>query len=183
MRMILIPGNGGGGPEDNWFPWLAEQAEGLGLEVINVEFPDNQLARAEYWLPFLEKELKASDDTILVGHSSGAIAAMRYAETHRILGSMLVGAYHTHLDMDTEKQSGYFNDPWNWSAIRQNQEWVVVFASSDDPWIPIEEARFLKEQLHPDYYEYSDQGHFGGDYHKAEFPELLEALKKRLKFI
>ena len=56
MRMILIPGNGGGGPEDNWFPWLAEQAEGLGLEVINVEFPDNQLARAEYWLPFLEKE-------------------------------------------------------------------------------------------------------------------------------
>jgi pimeloyl-ACP methyl ester carboxylesterase len=60
-------------------------------------------------------------ETVLVGHSSGAIAAMRLAETHAILGSVLVGAYHTHLGMGTEKLSGYFDRPWQWDAIKRNQ--------------------------------------------------------------
>lgn len=30
------------------------------------------------------------------------------------------------------------------------------------------------------YYEYHDRGHFGGDYFKPDFPELLQALKQRL---
>ncbi len=29
-------------------------------------------------------------------------------------------------------------------------------------------------------YESSDQGHFGGDYYKETFPELLEAIKKKI---
>jgi hypothetical protein len=30
--------------------------------------------------------------------------------------------------------------------------------------------------LKTDYYESPDQGHFGGDYNKETFPELLEAI-------
>lgn len=179
MRMIFIPGNGGGSPQDNWFPWLKREAEQRGIEVVDREFPDNQLARASYWLPFLEQELQADEETILVGHSSGAIAAMRYAEQHKILGSLLVGAYHTHLGMESEKKSEYFDAPWDWDSIRTHQQWIILFASTDDPWIPIEEARHLQTVLRPDYYEYTDQGHFGGDYHKESFPELLQAFERR----
>ena len=46
---------------------------------------------ADIWLPDLE-ELGADERTILIGHSSGAVAAMRYAESHRVLGSILVYA-------------------------------------------------------------------------------------------
>lgn len=181
MKAIFIPGNGGGGPKDNWFPYLKTELEKLNVEVIASEFPDSQLARESYWLPFLKNDLKADEQTILIGHSSGAIAAMRLAETQRILGSVLVGSYHTDLGLSTEKQSGYFDRPWNWSSIIQNQGWIIQFASPTDPWIPIEEARFVHEKLNTDYYELPNQGHFGGDYYKPEFPELLAALKVKIK--
>lgn len=183
MRALFIPGNGGGSPKDNWFPYLKKELEKLDIEVIASEFPDSYLARESYWVPFIKNELKVDDQTILIGHSSGAIAAMRIAETDRVLGSVLVGGYHTDLGLSTEKISGYFDRPWDWPSIVKNQKWVIQFASINDPWIPIEEARFVQEKLHAEYHEFMDQGHFGGDYSKLVFPELLEALKGKIQKI
>lgn len=179
-KVIFVPGNGGGSPKDNWFPYLKRELEKFKINVIASEFPDNDLARESYWVPFLKNQLHADEHTILVGHSSGAIAAMRLAETNKILGSVLVGAYHTDLGMPKEIESGYFNRPWNWESIKNNQKWIIQFASINDPWIPIEEARFVSKKLNTEYYEFLDKGHFGGDYNKLEFPELLEALKKKI---
>lgn len=180
-KIIFIPGNGGGSTRDNWFPSVKKELEAEGLIVISKEFPDNDLARASYWIPFLLNELKVDENTILVGHSSGAIAAMRLAEERPILGSILVGAYHTHLNMDKEKQSGYFDNAWNWESIKNNQQWTVLFASQDDPWIPIDQARYIHSQLNCEYHEYKDEGHFGGDYFKSTFPELSHAIIRNIK--
>ena len=148
-------------------------------DVIAETFPDNDLARQSHWLPFIEKKLQGDSRAVLIGHSSGAIAAMRYAEKHRILGSVLVAGYHTHLGIAKEKESGYFDQPWDWEAIKKNQRWILQFASTDDPWIPIVEPRFIHEKLNTEYFESDCMGHFGGDYHKPSFPELFEALKKK----
>ncbi len=181
MKAILIPGNGGGTPQDHWLPYLERELPKLGIEVINKQFPDPELARREFWLPFIQ-ELGAGEDTIIIGHSSGALAAMRYAEDNKILGSVLVGACHTDLGYDSEKQSHYYDDPWKWDAIKGNQQWIIQFASTDDPFIPIEEPRHIHENLQSEYYEYADQGHFGHDAKpKTEFPELIEVLKKKLQ--
>jgi uncharacterized protein len=180
MKIIFIPGNGGGSPQDNWFPYLRKELEKLKVEVIASEFPDNVVARESSWIPFLKDNLRADEQSILVGHSSGAIAAMRLAETNKLLGSVLVGAYYTDLNLSTEKQSGYFDRPWKWEEIRDNQKWIIQFASENDPWIPIEEAHFVHKKLNTEYYELLEQGHFGGDYKKLIFPELFEALKSKI---
>ena len=180
-QVIFIPGNGGSSTQDNWFPSVKEALESAGIAVVSVPFPDPDLARASFWLPFLREELKADKNTILVGHSSGALAALRYAETHTILGSVLVGAYHTDLGIEAEKLSGYFDTPWQWEAIRKNQKWSILFASQDDPWIPIEEPRYLHQQLNCEYHEFTNRGHFGGDYFKPQFEELTRALLRRLE--
>ena len=70
MKVIFIPGNGGGSPKDNWFPYLKEELEKLGVNVVASEFPDNDLARESYWIPFLKDNLQADEHSILVGHSS-----------------------------------------------------------------------------------------------------------------
>lgn len=170
-KAILIPGNGGAKPTDLWYPYIKKELEG-NFEVIVKEFPDSVLAREKYWLPFLE-ELGADENTILIGHSSGAIAAMRYAEKHPILGSVLIGTYYTDLGLENERISGYFDRPWDWNAIQNNQKWIAIFASIDDPWIPIEEPRFLKEKLKVDYFESVDRGHFMGD----TIPEVVQYIK------
>lgn len=180
MKAILIPGNGGGTPQDHWLPYVEREIAALGIKVINKQFPDSELARKEFWLPFI-KELGADEETILIGHSSGAIAAARYTEDSKILGSVLVGTYYTHLGYESEKESHYFDTPWKWEAIKDNQKWIIQFASTDDPFIPVEEARFVHQKLDTDYYEYSDKGHFGSSQAEMkEFPELIEALRRKL---
>jgi predicted alpha/beta hydrolase family esterase len=181
LRVIIIHGNSGGKPTDNWIPYVKEQLEKKGFNVVAPQFPDNHIARASYWLPFLKNELKADGNTIIVGHSSGAIAAMRFAEENPLYGSVLVGGYHSDLGIENEKISGYFDKPWNWEAIKKNQNWIIEFSSSDDPWIPIEEARYVHEKLATEYHEFNNQGHFGGDYYKPEFPELVAAILNKFE--
>ena len=175
-RAILIHGNGGGTAGDIWFPWLERELSALGLEVINQTFPDNIRARAKIWLPFLD-ELGADDNTILIGHSSGAVAAMRYAETHRIAGSILVSVCHTDLGDADERASGYYMAPWQWQKIRGNQPWIAIYQSTDDPLIPVAEARFVASQLKCSYFEFEDRGHFV-DQH--DFPEVVRFLRTRI---
>ena len=151
------------------------------MQCLSPDFPNPKEAKADEWLPFLQNELHADENTIIVGHSSGAVAAMRFAENHKICGSVLVGTYYTDLGYDDEKASGYFDSPWNWDAIRQNQKWVIVFGSDDDPYISIDEPRLISDKLQAEYHEMHGQGHFGDGNSKLDFPELLEALRKKLK--
>lgn len=48
---------------------------------------------------------------ILIGHSSGAVAILRYLETHRIEGAVIIGVCHTDLGDEKKKISGYYDDP------------------------------------------------------------------------
>ncbi|MBN8828191.1 MAG: alpha/beta hydrolase [Sphingobacteriia bacterium] len=181
IKVVFIPGNGSSTTKDNWFPSVKADLEVHGLEVIASEFPDKELARQSYWLPYLSHELKADHNTILVGHSSGAVAAIRYAEQYQILGSVLVGTYYTDLGIERGRLSGYFKRPWNWEKIRNNQKFVTLFASQDDPWIPIEQLRFIHKSLNCEYHEYINQGHFGGDYFKAIFPEITLSILNNIQ--
>ena len=176
-KAIFIHGNGGSTADDIWFPWLERELRALGLDVINCTFPDNVRARAAIWLPFLD-ELGADEETILIGHSSGAVAAMRYAETHQLLGSVLVGVCHTDLGDPGEAASGYYRAPWQWDKIRGHQQWIAIYQSTDDPLIPVAEARHVAAQLKCSYFEFDDRGHF---IDHDDFPEALAFLKRRLE--
>lgn len=177
IKIIFIHGNGGGSVDDGWYPYLKTQFQKAGLEVVSKNFPDRDLARASIWLPFLENELLADHESILIGHSSGAEAAMRYAENHQILGSVLVSPCYTDLGDPKEKQSGYYDKPWDWETIKKNQEWIVQFSSTDDPYIPIAEARYVHEKLGTEYYEFQDRGHF---IDQPEFPEIVKVTTEKL---
>jgi uncharacterized protein len=176
MKAIMIHGNGGCTAGDIWLPWLERELTTLGIDVINETFPDNIKARAAFWLPHLES-LGADEHTILVGHSSGALAAMRYAESHRLLGSILVAVCHTDLGDGFEAASGYYASAWQWDAIRNNQQWIAIYNSSDDPHIPVAEARFVAAQLRCSYFEFADRGHFVDS---RQFPEVVEFVRRKL---
>jgi pimeloyl-ACP methyl ester carboxylesterase len=94
LKAILVPGYHDYGKDilaykhQLWFKYVSMELGKIGVDVIAKDYPDAYLARARYWIPHLES-LGADDETILIGHSTGAIAAMKYAETHRLLGSVL----------------------------------------------------------------------------------------------
>jgi len=96
---------------------------------------------------------------------------------NRLLASVLVGVCYTDLGDSGEAASGYYHAPWQWQRIRDNQQWVAILNSTDDPHIPIAEPRFVAAQLRCSYFEFGDRGHFVD---ARELPELLEFVKRQL---
>lgn len=66
-----------------------------GVKSILKNMPDPVVARESVWLPFMEKEMGCDADTVIVGHSSGAEAAMRYTELHKVCSCIFY--YHVNI--------------------------------------------------------------------------------------
>lgn len=180
MKVLIVPGNDHTLITNNWYPYVKERLENLGVEVIAENMPDPKVARKGIWLPYIKEQLGDSGNSTLIGHSTGAIAVLRYLEKNKCRFVILVSCYHTNLGDELEKQGGYFDEPWKWDKIKNNAEKIVIFASTDDPFVPISEPRFVKEKLEAEYHEYKDEGHFGLD-KKKEFPEIVTIVEKMLK--
>ena len=65
--------------------------------------------------------------------------------------------------------------------IKNNAEKIVIFASKDDPYIPISEPVLIKEKTDAEYHESNDEGHFGEDVSKKEFSEIITVVSKYIQ--
>ncbi|KAM4603706.1 serine hydrolase RBBP9 [Polymixia lowei] len=175
-KAVIIPGNGAGDVERcNWYGWAKKQINKIpDMTCLLKNMPDPVVAREAVWLPFMEEDLRCDEETLIIGHSSGAAAAMRYAETHRVFGIILVGAYISDLGDDNERQSGYFSRAWDWERIQANVGHMVQFGSTDDPFLPWEEQQAVADGLKAELHKYNDRGHF----QNTHFPELINTVQK-----
>ncbi|KAF9300114.1 putative hydrolase rbbp9 [Mortierella antarctica] len=181
-RIILIPGNGNDSVETSmWYPSVIDalvEAKNPttqhplfpGGSVLR-NFPDSLDAHEHIWIQFMEDEIEIGEKDVVIGHSSGAAAILRYIETRKVEGVVLVSAYHSDLGDVMERESGYFNRPWDWDAISRNANWITQFSSPSDNLVPIEEQREVASRISGvDYIELPDRGHFIRDF---DFPELV----------
>lgn len=177
-RFIFVHGNQSTHWSFAWAPWLKAELEKLGFETFFETMPDSVIARSEYWLPFLRNHVKVGEKDVIIGWSSGAVAAMRYAEENKIAGSILVSPCYTDLDDEMEKQSGYYDKPWNWEVIKANQDKIALIWGDDDPYIPQDQFDFIATQLKPVIIKIHQGKHF---IERENFPELLQYVKDTYK--
>ncbi|XP_064643898.1 putative hydrolase RBBP9 [Lineus longissimus] len=178
MRVVIVPGNGAGDVERaNWYGWAKRKLNQLDkVECLLKNMPDPVTARESIWLPFMRNELHCDENTIIIGHSSGAAAAMRLAESQKLFGIILVSAYISDMGEENEKESGYFNRPWEWEKIKQNCGFIEQFGSTDDPFLPWSEQTTVAKELKANFHKYDNRGHFMN----SSFPELISAVKAKL---
>lgn len=182
-KIIIIPGNGDSHIEtDNWYAWVRDELRGRGYGVVAQDMPDPVAAHMDIWLPHIQNVFHADENTIIIGHSSGGIAALRYLESHRLRGAIIIGAMYTDLGFEDERESGYYESPWQWDKIKANAGWIAQFASKDDPYIPIDQPRFIHDQLSTEYYELEGRGHFMLEQNPINntFPEILKVIEHNL---
>lgn len=175
QRFVFIHGNSTEHWSFAWAPWLKEQLESHGYETFFETMPDSIIARSKYWLPFLKNHVKAGAEDVLIGWSSGAVAAMRFAENNKLKGSILISPSYTDLDDELEKQSGYFEAPWQWDMIKENQGKIALFYGDNDPYISQADFEFIAQRLQPEVHKIPNAGHF---IEQHDFPELLEYILK-----
>jgi len=174
-RFVYVHGNQTTHWSSAWAPWLKVELEKLGYATFFETMPDSVIARSKYWLPFLKDHVKVGENDVIIGWSSGAVAAMRYAEDNQLLGSILVSPCHTDLDDAMEKQSGYYVAPWQWDKIKANQQKIALIWGDDDPYIPQEEFEFIADKLEPEQIKIAGGGHF---IEQTEFPEILRYIRQ-----
>jgi predicted alpha/beta hydrolase family esterase len=182
QRVVIVPGNGCANIEAaNWYvPVANELRDTYGCDVRVRSMPDPVEAKRSIWLPFILNELGADEETVLIGHSSGAVAALRLLESHKLKGAILVSACHTDLGMESEAISGYYphadgSNPWNWEAIKSNAQWIAQLHSEDDPFIDPSEARFVAKHIGSEYVEHKERGH----YMTRDMPDVIDIVVKK----
>jgi len=153
MKVIIIPGMGCTPvASSNWYSWLAAEMQKRPKveECILHDFPDPYKCRESIWMPHVQSLIDDAGNIIVVGHSTGASCAMRLLEKTTdkpLAGCILVAAAHTDLGDEDERLSEYFNRPWNWESMAKGAAKTILFHGTDDPLIPVAEARYIAEQL------------------------------------
>lgn len=173
-RIIFIHGNETTHWSFAYASWLKNELEKLGFETFFETFPDSINARAGYWLPFLKNHVKANENDVIVGWSSGAVAAMRFAEQNKIKGSILISPSYTDLGDELEKQSRYFDKPWDWENIKKNQNKIALIYGGDDPFVPQDQFEYMADKLSPTVIKIPNGKHF---IEYTEFSLLLDYIK------
>lgn len=172
-RHIFIHGNGTINWASAFAPWLKESLENAGRKTVFETMPDSIIARQKYWMRYLYDFAKVKPEDTLIGWSSGAVCSLRYAEKNRIDKLVLIGCHYTDLDDDLEKQAGWFVEPWDWAAIKNNVNEAFVFHSDNDPYIPQEQFEFIGSQIGAKRIVIPGAGHFE---ESTSIPGLLEEL-------
>ena len=188
MKIILIPGMGCAPIESsNWYSWFRDQMRlrSHNLECDLYRYPDPYQCRESLWVPFVRSKIDDPAQTILVGHSSGAACAMRLLEQYGTEGltpikaCILVAAAYTDLDDEDERASEYFNRPWDWESMQLGCTTpIILFHGTDDPLIPVSEARYIAAQLTTDYCDYRERK--GRSHFFRPWDELLEVIDAHL---
>jgi predicted alpha/beta hydrolase family esterase len=174
-NFVILHGNHGTKAEDAWYTYLYNKLIPYGYQVDLRTHEEIVINSRVEIIRTLKEEINCNENTIIIGHSSGAEACMRYAEVFKVLGLVLVTPYVTHMGNNHEKESGYFDYPWKPNDIRNNAKWIIQFSSSDDPFISYkEQSQVIRRMLrNPDfdytYYKCVNMHHIGKKYQTVNF--------------
>lgn len=177
-RAIMVHGTKGH-PSGNWFPWLAKELERAGWQVIRPQFPTPENQTVEGYFKVWRKEVGRSlGKDVYVGHSSGPAFLLRVLEKNArpIRAAFFVAPFIRDLgDEEFDRLNGnFYRDPFNWDKIKQNCERFFVYASDDDPYVPLARSREMADCLGASLTLVKGAKHFSAENNYWSFPRLLE---------
>lgn len=160
------------------FLGLRKRLKKRGYKVWVPDLPDADCPNTKKYLKHISLSWQFDKDSIVVGHSSGAVAIFgllqNLPEDVVIKKAILVSAFKDNLGWDA--LNGLFEEPFNWEKIKNHTKKIILFHSDNDPYVPLSHAQYLKEKLEAELIVKKGQGHFNlevGPQYKR-FPELLE---------
>lgn len=182
-RAIIVHG-WNGSPQEGWFPWLAKELTAAGFEVSVPAMPDPDHPRIEPWVRTLAETIGEPDEQlVLIGHSVGAQTILRYLETTStpIGGAVFVAPWLT-LSLLGSKENWKIAEPWldtpiDDAAVRRVLPRSVAVFSSNDIFVPLENADGYAKRFGCKTVVLGDLGHICGDDGITSLPIVLEIVK------
>lgn len=169
-----------GHPKENWFPWLKQELEAKGYNVIVPQFPSPPVvpARVSEWFNVLKEYDKYIDEnTVFVGHSLGGIFTLRVLEKleHPVKAAFFVGApIGVKPILNYDRDSSFSGFDFDWDNIRSKAKNFVVYQSDDDPYVGLGNGKELARHLGIELSFIPNAGHFNTKAGYTEFGDLKD---------
>jgi len=180
MKNALILHGTGATPASNWFIWLKNSLEEQGYQVWLPQLPNSDHPEIKKYVKYLTKgNFEYNDQTVLIGHSSDAVASLGLLENLQTKprATYLVSAFEDNLGWDA--LDGLFTKPLNFPKIKQKSRKFVFIHSDNDPYCPLVHAKRLSNMMSGELLILKNQGHFNTENSPKykKFPKLLELIK------
>jgi valyl-tRNA synthetase len=158
----------GSDPEKAFFPWLKEELESRGLEVVAPKLPNAKNPDFDEWLKKLE-EIGTDEQTLIIGRSLGGTLALAAAMRGNAIGKLI----DVCTPLENEAIPEFFEKigKWDFEKIRKNIKESVVIHSSNDPYIPNKTSEKISKELNAPLVVVEDADHFTDE----NYPEILNA--------
>ncbi|MCX6702738.1 MAG: alpha/beta hydrolase [Candidatus Wolfebacteria bacterium] len=133
MKNAIILHGTGDKPKDFWFPYLKKELKARGYRVWLPQLPNAEKPNIQDWLSFILKNGKFSNDTVIIGHSSGSQIILSILENIKIKVKqvILVSGYAKLLPQDQKGKK--LGNP-DWKKIKKHAQNFVFINSDNDPW-------------------------------------------------
>ncbi|WBU37170.1 RBBP9/YdeN family alpha/beta hydrolase [Homoserinibacter sp. YIM 151385] len=184
-RLVVVHGYTAS-PAKHWFPWLAAEAEQAGAEAVVVPLPDSDHPDVRAWGDAVAAAAEslggASEGLWIVGHSLGAITALRWVASlsagSRIGGVVLVAGtiepVPTLPALDDYLAAGLSDAEV--ARIREVAGEIRAIHSDDDATVPPEFSERMETRLGASTQVVPGAGHFVDREGWTELPAVLVAL-------
>lgn len=166
----------------NWLPWLKTNLENHGYNVWVPDLPQANKPNIERYNKFVFSQWKFDTDSIIVGHSSGAVAILGILEQLppkvQIKKAILVAGFLDYLNTDFLAE--LFVKPFDFKKIKTKVKKFVFFHSDNDPYVELWQGEKLHKLLGGELIVMKGQAHFSTTTYRGEkykkFPKLLEKI-------
>lgn len=161
-------------PDGNWYQWLKKELENIGYEVWIPLLPtmnDPQPDMTQMLKIILDKGF-VDEDTVVIGHSLGAVLAIRLAELVKFReGIVLAGWDFDDLD---PRDDLFWPDQIDHKKVKLNVAKWIVPISENDPYVSSYMTERMAERLGGKVIKVGKKGHFCTSDGVSEVPEILE---------
>jgi len=178
MKVVIIHGYGGE-PMRGFRPWLKQELEARGFEVSVPAMPTPDAPKVEEWVATIGKEVGDADgNCILVGHSLGCTAILRYLEgaERKVAGAVLVAGFVGDMGGEFSVLENFLEKPVEWQRVKMACPKFVAIFSDNDPYVPLSQEKIFREKLGAATLVLHARGHFSSSEGTTKLPEALSAV-------
>lgn len=165
-------------PNGQWLPWVREQLENLGWHVHVPKMPNTKEPKLCEWMDTL-LSLSPSEDTVLIGHSLSNALIMKYLERPetKINSVIMVAAWDWLMEDVKEFHQTFFENGFDYDAIKKKRIPITIINSTTDPWIDFEKSKQFANKIEAQFIAVENAGHFMARDGYTEFPLLLNVIE------
>jgi len=180
MKKVIIVHAKSATPEDKWYPWLINKINEKRINCLCPELPNSKDPKIDEWINEINK-MNPDENTILVGHSRGSVAILRWLEqlpfgknVKKIILVAVSSGNSKSMNKSKNSKGFYTKEGYNFAKIKSHCRDFVVIHSKEDNVVPFSAGEENAKALNAKFKVYENKEHFNNP---KEIPEVLEEIK------